>query len=150
MISPLLFLETAPVFVPHHDPLDHQSYPAELLFPQSFQDSIMSVLKESEKRQISSFWNGPENLCNKMLCCSKIKSSQSYKKATEPVPLILFTILMAIENNWEKLWYNMVWIISFLHPQEDLGPAYFPLVLSFNHCLADGFTTGSSCLLERQ
>lgn len=51
-----LLLETAPVFVAHQDPLDHQSYPAELLFPQSFQDSVMGILKLSEKRQISAFW----------------------------------------------------------------------------------------------
>lgn len=46
VISPLLLFEcAAPVFVSHHDSLDHQSCPAELLFPQSFQDSIAGILK---------------------------------------------------------------------------------------------------------
>lgn len=44
-VTLFFFLETAPVFVSHHDPLDHQSDPAEFLFPHSFQDSVMGVLK---------------------------------------------------------------------------------------------------------
>lgn len=51
----LLSLDAVPVFVSQHDPLDHQSDLAEPLFPQSFQDGIMSVLNQSEKRRISNF-----------------------------------------------------------------------------------------------
>lgn len=41
-------------------------------------------------------------------------------------------------------------VFIFLHLQENLGLAYFPLVFVLNHRAADGFTAGSSCFLERR
>lgn len=45
LINSLFFSDTAPVPVGDQGPLDHPNYPAEFLFPHSFQYGVVGILK---------------------------------------------------------------------------------------------------------